>query len=156
LRSSGEYDGFPNKIVGRAGRATGTGLAELVCPMRPTPGQVRLDDLLRVCRSGQQINHALMKEMLGLFIQENRRRISAALGAAETGNSVELRGAVHALKGSAALIGAEHLRDLAANLEFRVVSGTVQDVDVATRQLQDEYAAVVSTLQSIYPDLATD
>jgi two-component system sensor histidine kinase/response regulator len=124
--------------------------------MRSAPGQVRLDDLRRVCRSGEQINHALMKEMLGLFIQENRRRISMALGAAETGDSVELRGAVHALKGSAALIGAEHLHDLAANLEFRVVSGTVKDAHVETRQLEDEYAAVVSTLRSIYPDLATD
>jgi two-component system, sensor histidine kinase and response regulator len=97
-----------------------------------------------------------MKEMLALFIQENRRRISMALGAAETGDSVELRGAVHALKGSAALIGAEHLHDLAANLEFRVVSGTVKDAHVETRQLEDEYAAVVSTLRSVYPDLATD
>ncbi len=131
-------------------------LAPLDDQMRPSPGQVRLDDLLRVCRSGEQINHTLMKEMLGLFIQDNRRRISMALGAAETGNSIELRGAVHALKGSAALIGAEHLRDLAANLEFRVVSGTVKDAHLATRQLEDEYAAVVSTLRTIYPDLATD
>jgi hypothetical protein len=38
-----------------------------------------------------------------------------------------LRGAVHALKASAALIGADHLRDLAGDLELRVVSGTAND-----------------------------
>jgi HPt (histidine-containing phosphotransfer) domain-containing protein len=124
--------------------------------MRSTSGTVRLDDLVRVCRKGEQINHSLVKEMLGLFIQENRRRIHTAIGAAASGNSLELRGAVHALKGSAALIGAEHLRDLAGDLEFRVVSGTLHDAHTEARRLQDEYTAVVSTLRSIYPDLTAD
>jgi HPt (histidine-containing phosphotransfer) domain-containing protein len=123
--------------------------------MRASPGQVRLDDLLHVCRNGEQVNHQLMKEMLALFIQENRRRIYAALGAARTGDDVELRGAVHALKGSAALIGAEHLRDLAHALEIRVVSGTVKDPQGETRRLHEEYTAVVTTLRAMYPDLSS-
>jgi HPt (histidine-containing phosphotransfer) domain-containing protein len=124
--------------------------------MRLPTGQVRLDDLLRVCRTGEQIDHELLKEMLMLFISENGHRIVAAVAAAERGNDVELRGAVHALKGSAALIGADHLRDLAGDLEFRVASGTANDPECAAQGLRDEYMAVVSTLRSIYPDLASD
>ena len=88
-----------------------------------------------------------------LFITDNGHRIVAALAAAEGGNQNELRGAVHAIKGSAALIGADHLRDLAGDLESRVVSGTVNDPERATQGLRDEYTAVVSTLRSLYPDL---
>lgn len=123
-------------------------------PLMPTvSGQVRLDDLLRVCSSGGQTNHELLKEMLGLFIQENERRVHAALVAADEGNAPALRGAVHAVRGSAALIGAEHLRDLAGDCELRIVSGTIRNPQACAQQLRDEYAAVVSTLKSLYPDL---
>jgi HPt (histidine-containing phosphotransfer) domain-containing protein len=121
--------------------------------MSAAPGQVRLDDLLRVCSSGGQINVDLLKEMLGLFIQENERRIHAALVAAEHGDAPALRGAVHAVKGSAALIGAEHLCDIAGDCELRIISGTIRNPQAYARQLSDEYTAVVSTLKSLYPDL---
>jgi HPt (histidine-containing phosphotransfer) domain-containing protein len=124
--------------------------------MRLPTGQVRLDNLLLACRIGEQIDHELLKEMLTLFISENGQRIATALAAAERGNHLELRGAVHALKGSAALIGADHLGDLADDLEFRVGSGTAHDPQRAALRLRDEYIAVVSTLRSIYPDLVAD
>ena len=117
------------------------------------PGQVRLDDLLRVCSSGGQMNRDLLKEMLVLFIQENERRVRAAVAAADEGDARALRGAMHAVKGSAALIGAEHLRDLAGDCELRIVSGTIKNPQACAQQLSDEYTAVVSTLKSLYPDL---
>jgi HPt (histidine-containing phosphotransfer) domain-containing protein len=118
------------------------------------PGQVRLDDLLRVCSSdGGQTNRGLLQEMLMLFIQENERRVDAAVVAADEGDGLALRGAMHAVKGSAALIGAERLRDLAGDCELRIISGTLNDPPACARQLRDEYAAVVSTLKSLYPDL---
>jgi HPt (histidine-containing phosphotransfer) domain-containing protein len=100
------------------------------------------------------MNRDLLKEMLRLFIQDNDRRVRVALAAAEEGDALALRGAVHALKGSAALIGAEHLRDIASDCELRIVSGTIRNPQAQARQLSDEYTAVVSTLRSLYPDLA--
>ena len=121
--------------------------------MRATPGTVRLDDLLRVCRSGDHVNHELLKEMLVLFIDENARRVRTVIDAASSGNQNDLRGAAHAVKGSAALIGADRLRQLAGDLEVRVFSGAGRNPRAAAEQLRDEYTAVVSTLRTMYPDL---
>ena len=122
--------------------------------MCASPGQVRLDDLLRVCRSGDTVNYELLKEMLALFIDENARRVEAVVAAAATGNDTSLRGTAHAVRGSAALVGADRLRDLAGDLEFRVLSGASRDPRAAAEQLRDEYTAVVATLRTLYPDLA--
>jgi len=119
----------------------------------PSPGHVRLDDILRVCSSGGHVNYDLLRELLVLFIQENDRRIQAAMAAADQGDARALCGALHALKGSAGLIGAEHLQNLASEGEARIVSGTLGNLRACARQLSDEYSAVVSTLRTLYPDL---
>lgn len=121
--------------------------------MHVSPGQVQLDDLLTVCRAGDRLNRALLTEMLSLFIDENHRRIGVAMQAADHGDPVALRSAVHAIKGSAALVGASQLRDLAADIEMRVLGGVVHDFSAATGTLRDEFLAVVDTLRSLYPDL---
>ena len=117
------------------------------------PGHVRLDDLLQVCRNGADFDDALLKEMLGLFIDENARRIDAARDAARQGNHTDLRAAVHAVKGSAALVGAERLRALAAGMEDDVVNAAGGDALGATEELGREFSAVVATLHALYPDL---
>ena len=122
--------------------------------MPASPGQVQLHDLLRVCRTGDHVTDALLKEMLGLFIADNGRRIDLARQAARSGDHLALRGAVHAIKGSAALIGATRLRDLAGDLELRVVSGTARNAESATEIMREEFAAVVKTLHSLYPDIS--
>jgi HPt (histidine-containing phosphotransfer) domain-containing protein len=120
-----------------------------------TPGQVRLDDLVQVCSNGTEINAALLMEMLGLFIDENARRLEAARDAASAGDDKALRATLHALKGSAALVGADRLRYLAADLEDAVVRATAADAVAATAELQHEFAAVVATLHARYPELAS-
>jgi HPt (histidine-containing phosphotransfer) domain-containing protein len=119
------------------------------------PGQVRLDDLIQVCRTGTAINEALLLEMLGLFIGENARRVDAIRDAARLSRSQELRAALHALKGSAALVGADRLRYLATGMEDDVVNATGADAVAASQELAREFAAVVATLHSLYPNLAS-
>jgi HPt (histidine-containing phosphotransfer) domain-containing protein len=119
------------------------------------PGQVRLDDLIQVCRNGTEINQALLLEMLGLFIGENGRRVAIIQDAARDRRQQDLRGALHALKGSAALVGADRLRHLAADMEEDVVNGTGGDAVVASEELAREFAAVVATLRALYPQLAS-
>lgn len=121
--------------------------------MHLSPGQVHLDDLLTVCRAGDHLNRALLTEMLSLFIDDNHRRVALAVAAATSGDPVALRSAAHAIKGSAALVGANHLRDLAGNIELRVIGGVVHDFNADTRELEGEFMAVVGTLRSLYPDL---
>jgi HPt (histidine-containing phosphotransfer) domain-containing protein len=116
-------------------------------------GDVRLDDLIQVCRSGDWVDHELLKEMLSLFIHENARRLDAARDAARLADHTELRSAIHAVKGSAALVGADDLHRLATELEREVMNGSAIDLLGATEQLQQEFAAVVSTLYARYPDL---
>lgn len=91
--------------------------------------------------------------MLQLFIDENERRIRAVLMAADNGDSSRLRCETHAMKGSAAIVGAEHLRDLAADVEVRILTGTIRDPQASARRLRDEFAAVVATLRGLYPGL---
>jgi HPt (histidine-containing phosphotransfer) domain-containing protein len=119
------------------------------------PGQVRLDDLIQVCRNGTEVNHALLMEMLGLFVGENTRRVRAIREAARLGEQHDLRAALHALKGSAALVGADRLRYLAAAMEDDTVNATGADAVAASIELEREFSAVVATLQSLYPDLAS-
>ena len=121
--------------------------------MPTASGQVRLDDLIRVCSSNGEINTGLLQEMLHLFIRDNARRVHNAVAAARNGDATTLREEVHAVKGSAALIGADALRDLAGDLEMRILSGTARDPQTSALQLSAEYDAVVSTLQALYPDL---
>ena len=119
------------------------------------PGRVRLDDLIQVCRNGSEINEPLLMEMLGLFIGENGRRVEAIRDAARLDRQHDLRAALHALKGSAALVGADRLRYLAADLEDAVVKSTGGDWVAASSDIAHEFSAVVATLQGLYPKLAS-
>jgi hypothetical protein len=71
-----------------AAKADDTGDDVGACALKPArplglpTGQIRLDDLLQVCRTGEQIDQALLNEILMLFVNENRSRIVAALAAA--------------------------------------------------------------------------
>jgi HPt (histidine-containing phosphotransfer) domain-containing protein len=121
--------------------------------MSATPGQIRLDDLLRVCSSGDQVNRDLLREMLLLFIHENARRIARAVAAADHDDADALRCEAHAIKGSAAIVGAENLRTLAADLELRLLGGTIKNFRTSAGQLSDEFTAVVANLRLLYPDL---
>jgi HPt (histidine-containing phosphotransfer) domain-containing protein len=119
-------------------------------------GQVRLDDLRRVCSTGDEVNHALVQEMLVMFIEDNARRVALAVAAASAGDTLRLRAVMHALKGSAALIGAERLRQLADLWEVAILNGSRDDAEARAREIGDEYTAVVRTLKTLYPDLAAD
>jgi HPt (histidine-containing phosphotransfer) domain-containing protein len=123
--------------------------------MAAAPGQIVLDDLLRVCSSGDQINRELLKEMLLLFIDENARRVGRAVAAADQDDLDTLRCEAHAIKGSAAIVGAENLRNLAIDLELRILSGAIRNPRLSAQQVSNEFDAVVRNLRRLYPDLGS-
>ena len=83
--------------------------------MRSHPGAVDLSNLEAVCQSGETFNTPLLKELVGHFVLQNRRRLDQATNAVTAGNREALRDLAHAVKGSAALLGAGRLHDLAVH-----------------------------------------
>ncbi|HYU77950.1 MAG TPA: Hpt domain-containing protein [Vicinamibacterales bacterium] len=90
-----------------------------------------------------------------MFIDDNAQRVQAASESVVRDDPAALRGAVHAIKGSAGLIGAIRLHDLAAELELALVKRRASNLPEAVEELRLEYTAVVRTLRTKYPQLSS-
>ena len=121
--------------------------------MRLAPGCVRLDDVLLVCQTDDGLNAGLLAELLSLFVSENAARINLALRAAAHGDTETYRTAVHAVRGSASLFGADLLQGIARDCEQRAIDGARDGFVADADQLRDEFNAVAATLRERYPDL---
>ncbi|HKU38519.1 MAG TPA: ATP-binding protein [Polyangiales bacterium] len=78
-----------------------------------------------------------------------RARLDALADAAERDDRAELRELAHALKGSAAGIGARRLASLASELETYVQAPPAGDLRPRLRALRDEYAALTLELDRV-------
>ena len=124
--------------------------------MRAEPGSVDISQVLSVCRSGESLDSALLKELLGHFVTQNRRRMAAASEAVHGGDRPALREIAHAVTGSAALMGATRLRELASTIEHQAVPGDINLLRAAVHALNREFAAVIAVLRERHPDVLTD
>ena len=120
--------------------------------MRSHPGAIDLSNLEAVCQSGESFNTALLNELVGHFVEQNRRRLDQASKAVAGGNRGALRDLAHAVKGSAALLGAGRMHDLAFSLEHRAHPGELQELRTAVATLNVEFATVLRALHARYPD----
>jgi HPt (histidine-containing phosphotransfer) domain-containing protein len=124
--------------------------------MKSTPGAIDTRNLLSVCWDGETPNQALLREMLSYFIDENRRRVTTMAHAVAAGERETLRQTAHAMRGSAAMLGAGRLHDLAWGLELDGKDSDLQTLENAIGRLQVEFDAVVSSLRDAHPDALTD
>jgi HPt (histidine-containing phosphotransfer) domain-containing protein len=124
--------------------------------VQSSPGSIDIRNILSVCQEGEVLNRALLREMLGYFIDENRRRLAALLQALEAGERQTFRQTAHALRGSAAMLGAGRLHDLAWGLELDGADTDLQTLRLAVTKLNAEFDAVVSSLHTAHPDALTD
>lgn len=124
--------------------------------MRSEPGAIDTSDILSVCRNGGSLNRALLKEILGYFVAENRHRIEQANRAARAADRETLCQVAHAVKGSAALVGAGRLHDLARAIEYDALPGELRALSAAVAALKDEFSAVLQSLRSCHPDALSD
>jgi HPt (histidine-containing phosphotransfer) domain-containing protein len=119
--------------------------------MRWQTGAIDPTDLLAVCRAGSATNHDLLYEILGHFVRQNGDRMTQVMTALETADRVKVAQIAHAIKGSAAMVGAGYLAQLANRIEVDAAAGSpallVNDVSA----MRDEFAAVVRTLRAQYP-----
>lgn len=120
--------------------------------MRSHPGAIDLRNLEAVCRSGETFNTALLRELVGHFVDQNRRRLDQASTALDAGNRGALRDLAHAVKGSAALLGAGRLHDLAFALEHHAEPAETQELKNAVDGLNGEFTAVLHALRARHPE----
>ena len=120
--------------------------------MRSHPGAIDLSNLEAVCQSGETFNTGLLRELVGHFVEQNRRRLDQASTALGDGNREALRDLAHAVKGSAALLGAGRLHDLAFALEHNAEPADMQDLKTAVAGLNGEFAAVLHALRARHPE----
>lgn len=119
--------------------------------MLSQPGAIDPSDLVAACRSGSTINLALLNEILGHFVRQNRSRVADAARAFERGDRTQLEHLAHAVKGSAALVGAKHLSRLAFELELDAHVAAPAVLQSRVEAIQQEFDAVVRTLSIEHP-----
>jgi HPt (histidine-containing phosphotransfer) domain-containing protein len=120
--------------------------------MRSHPGAIDTSNLLAVCQSGEAFDNALLRELIGHFVDQNRRRMDDAVIAVESGDRAALKELAHAVKGSAALLGAGRLHDLAYSLEFSATGSDQPALRASVATLNLEFSAVVAALQAQHPE----
>ena len=120
--------------------------------MHSFPGAIDTRNILAVCRIGDSLDRALLREMLGYFIDENKRRLSQSTDAVQGGNRDTLRQLAHAIRGSAALIGAGRLHDIAWALEMDAARGDFLALRQAVEAMRAELDAVVDAIHRAHPE----
>jgi HPt (histidine-containing phosphotransfer) domain-containing protein len=120
--------------------------------MDSSPGSIDTRNILSVCQSGDTLNRALLREMLGYFIYENERRMVTSQRAVRDGDREALRQVAHAVRGSAAMLGAGRLHDLAWSLELDALTSELAELARAVSRLQRELDAVVAALHRAHPE----
>lgn len=119
--------------------------------MLTQPGAIDPTDLLAACRSGSTINLALLHEILGHFVRQNRGRLAEARRALEANDRPHVIETAHAIKGSAALVGAKHLSQLASELEHDAPAAAPAALQTRLDAVEREFEAVLHTLSIEHP-----
>lgn len=120
--------------------------------MDSSPGSIDTRNILAVCQSGDSIDGNLLREMLGYFIDENERRVIGLQEAVVGGHREELRQLAHAMRGSAAMLGAGHLHDLAWAMEMDAETTALPVLARAVNKLRLELDAVIAAIRRAHPE----
>lgn len=81
-------------------------------------------------------------QIVGVFVQESRRRLVAMHEALARGEAEPLRLAAHTIRGSAEMMGAGRLADLGRVLEEAAPGGDGARLEALFQELRAEYEAV--------------
>ncbi len=123
--------------------------------VRYSPGAIDTSNVISVCRDGEILNRALLREMLDYFVTENERRMATLAEAVAAGQRKVVRDTAHAITGSAAMLGAGRLHDLAWSLEMDA-EDDLSTLLTAVNTLHTEFGAVVASIHAAHPEAWTD
>jgi HPt (histidine-containing phosphotransfer) domain-containing protein len=91
----------------------------------------------------------LLKEMMGLYVEDTPGRIQAIEAALATQDLPDLADVAHALKGASGTMGVPKVRAVAAELEAGGRKGAfATDPHLLVEQLKEEYADALAALQA--------
>lgn len=96
---------------------------------------------------------ALVARMIDLFLDLGEDRLELIQVGARDGEAEQVERAAHALKSSAANLGAERLRAAAAALEAAAIAREQEDIARLSAALPDTYADAVTQLRRARPAL---
>ena len=91
----------------------------------------------------------LLGQMVRLFLDNSVARMDQIRTGAQGGDIEEAEKGAHSLKSSAANIGAEQLRTLAASMEHRAADGEVDACSALLPELENAYAQARAALEEI-------
>ena len=120
--------------------------------MDSSPGSINTSNILSVCLTEDALDRALLREMLDYFIHENERRMVTSREAVQTANRESLRQVAHAVRGSAAMLGAGRLHDLAWAIEMDAFTSELSALGRAVDALRVELSAVIASLHKAHPE----
>jgi HPt (histidine-containing phosphotransfer) domain-containing protein len=124
--------------------------------VKSTPGSIDIRNIVSVCRDGDTLNLPLLREMLGQFIDENRRRMQTLAEAVEAGDRNAVGQQAHAVLGSAAMLGAGRLHDLSWSLVLDAKDNGLSALRLSVVALREELEAVVRALHAAHPEAWTE
>ena len=91
----------------------------------------------------------LLEQMVRLFLDNSLTRMEQIRAGAQGGDIKEAEKGAHSLKSSAANIGAEQLRVLAASMEHQAADGEVAACGALLAELEDAYKQARAALEEI-------
>lgn len=90
----------------------------------------------------------LVGELISIFLRNAPERIASAAAGAESGNMNQVMLAAHSLKSSCANLGAQHMRQLAIDIEAVALAGNSTALPDMIRKLDDAFQKIRPLLES--------
>ena len=90
-----------------------------------------------------------VRELVAIFLKNTPERIASALAGAGTGNMSQLLIASHSLKSSCANVGAQHMRQLAMEIEKIALNGNTAPLAGLLQQLDSAYQLARPALENL-------
>lgn len=91
----------------------------------------------------------LLSQMVRLFLENSVTRMDQIRGGAESGDLTEAEQGAHSLKSSAANVGAQEVRTLAAEMEGLASAGDLEGLKGLVPRLNEAYASARARLEAI-------
>lgn len=90
---------------------------------------------------------SLVRQVIGLFLEDAPRRLQAAREALERGKWEDVAGAVHALKSSSGQIGAQRMQALSESIEHHASEKNQEPLPTLLRDLEAAFARARAGLE---------
>lgn len=111
-----------------------------------------LSKLRDACDTGTGVDEALLLQLLGMFLDDNRERLRFLCAAVASGDLEQARRLAHTMAGSVGTAGALALSQMAKAIELDTSSGRLPDPEALTA-LQTEFTRVEQVILTSYPSL---